>query len=74
MLYFSEPKKELSREIRKIALDGVKPDPYMRTLMTVLRSVDNFYSFEDPFLARHFSSKEYKAAKAAIKQIVMYNA
>jgi len=68
-----EPRKELSREIRRIALEGAKPDPYMRTLLTILRAVDNFYSFEDPFLERHFTSKEYKAAKATIKQVVMYN-
>jgi len=71
---FSEPRKELSREIRRIALEGAKPDPYMRTLLTILRAVDNFYSFEDPFLERHFTSKEYKAAKATIKQVVMHNA
>jgi len=69
-----EPKDELSREIRRIALEGAKPDPYMRTLLTVLRAVDNFYSFFDPFVERHFTSKEYKAAKATIKEVVMYNA
>ena len=74
LLVFSEPKRELTREIRKIALEGVKPDAYMRTLLTVLRSVDNYYSFDDPFLERHFSINEYKAAKATIKQVVMYNA
>jgi len=68
-----EPKKTLSREIRKIALEAAKPDSYMRTLLTILRAVDNFYSFEDPFLERHFTSKEYKGAKATIKRIVMYN-
>ena len=45
----------------------------MRTLLTILRAVDNFYSFVDPFLERHFTSKEYKSAKATIKRIVMYN-
>ena len=45
----------------------------MRTLLTILRAVDNFYSFEDPFLERYFSSKEYKGAKATIKKVVMYN-
>lgn len=68
-----EPKKTLSCEIRKIALEGAKPDSYMRTLLTILRAVDNFYSFEDPFLERHFTSKEYKGAKATIKKVVMYN-
>ena len=51
-IFFSAPKKELSREIRKIALEGAKPDSYMRTLLTVLRVVDNYYSFDDPFLER----------------------
>jgi len=45
----------------------------MRTLLTILRAVDNFYSFVDTFLERHFTSKEYKGAKAAIKKVVMYN-
>ena len=46
----------------------------MRTLLTVLRAVDNFYSFFDPFVERHFTSKEYKATKATIKEVVLYNA
>jgi len=46
----------------------------MRTLLTVLRVVDNDYSFVDPFLERHFKKEEYKEAKAKIKQLVMYNA
>jgi len=45
----------------------------MRTLLTILRAVDNFYSFDDPFLERHFTSKEYKGAKANIKKVVMHN-
>ena len=72
--YFSEHKKQLSLEIRKIALEGAKPDPYMRTLLTILRAVDNLHYFDDPFLQRHFKSEEYKAAKAKIKEVVMYNA
>ncbi|KAL9980439.1 hypothetical protein ACROYT_G009031 [Oculina patagonica] len=68
-----EPRKSLSCEIRKIALEETKPDCYMRTLLTVLRAVDNFYSFDDPFLERHFTSKEYKGAKATIKKVVMFN-
>ena len=46
----------------------------MRTLLTVLRVVDNYYSFDDPFLERYFKKEEYKEAKAKIKQVVMYNA
>ena len=72
--FFSEHKKQLSLEIRKIALEGAKPDPYMRTLLTILRAVDNLHYFDDPFLQRHFKSEEYKAAKAKIKEVVMYNA
>lgn len=68
------PKRELSREIRKVALEGAKPDSYMRTLLTVLRVVDNYYSFDDPLLERYFKKEEYKEAKAEIKQLVMYNA
>ena len=74
LYFFSAPKRELSREIRKIALEGAKPDSYMRTLLTVLRVVDNYYSFDDPFLERYFKKEEYKEAKAKIKQLVMYNA
>ena len=70
----SAPKRELSREIRKIALEGATPDSYMRTLLTVVRVVDNYYSLDDPFLGRYFKKEEYKEAKATIKQVVMYNA
>ena len=70
----SAPKRELSREIRKIALEGATPDSYMRTLLTVVRVVDSYYSLDDPFLERYFKKEEYKEAKATIKQVVMYNA
>lgn len=46
----------------------------MRTLLTVLRVVDNYYSFDDPLLEPYFKKEEYKEAKAKIKQLVMYNA
>lgn len=46
----------------------------MRTLLTVVRAVDNYYSLDDPFLEHYFNKEEYKEAKATIKQVVMYNA
>ena len=48
----------------------------MRTLVTVLRVVDNYCSRDDLFLERYFTRRKNicKEAKAKIKQDVMYNA
>lgn len=66
----TEPEKSLVEEIRKVALENAEPDSYLRTLLTIMRAIDDMFVLWDPLLRRHFSKEEYKMAKERIKTLV----
>lgn len=60
----------LDAEMKQVALKECKPDSFMLSLLTLSRTADNFFSFVDPILQKHFTKDEYKIAKENIKVIV----
>ena len=66
----SGPEQELDKELKLVSLKEMKPDSYMLSLLTLSRTADNFFSFVDPILEKHFTKQEYKIAKENIKVIV----
>ena len=68
--YFTEPEENLVKEIRQVALENASPDAYIRSLLLIMRAVDDFHVLSDPLLRRHFSKEEYKPAKERIKALV----
>ena len=64
------PVQCLEMMLKNISLKEKRPDSYMLALITLSRTADNYYSYIDPFLERHFSKREYKVAKENIKTIV----
>eukprot|EP00794_Sanderia_malayensis_P019934 gene19934-21886_t len=60
----------LDAEMKQVSLKECKPDSFMLSLLTLSRTADNFFSFVDPILKKHFTKEEYKIAKENIKVIV----
>ena len=60
----------LDAEMKQVSLKECKPDSFMLSLLTLSRTADNFFSFVDPVLQKHFTKDEYKIAKENIKVIV----
>jgi len=60
----------LDAEMKQVSLKECKPDSFMLSLLTLSRTADNFFSFVDPILQKHFTKEEYKIAKENIKVIV----
>ena len=60
----------LDAEMKQVSLKECKPDSFMLSLLTLSRTADNFFSFVDPILEKHFTKEEYKIAKENIKVIV----
>ena len=64
------PLQELEGELKAVGLKERRPDSYMLALLTLSLTAQNYYSFVDPILEKHFTRKEYRVAKENIKTIV----